>query len=146
MYFIGVSIFLVLLIAVTFTGTSAMVFVDLPSFLLILAVSIPMLLASGLLPDFLKGFKLMGQKVNYYSAIDLKRILEANNLAVKTFLLSGGLGLILGAVAILSKLGDISKIGPYLALSLLTIFYALIFTCLILPIRARVKTILNTME
>lgn len=146
MYFIGIIVFLVFLILINVLNSTVMALVDLPSLIVILALSIPTLLASGLLPDFFKGFKLMGQKVNYYSKLDLERILEANNLAVKSFLLSGSIGMILGFVGVLRNLTNPSLLGPNFAVAMLTVLYSLIFISLILPIKSRVRTIMKTME
>ncbi len=146
MYLIGIIIFLAFIVLLSSFSSGLMAFVDFPSLIVILALSIPTLMASGLLPDFFKGFKLMGQKVNYYSKLDLERILEANNLAVKAFLLSGTIGLILGFVGVLRNLTNPSALGPSLAVALMTILYSLIFISLILPIKSRVRTIIKTME
>lgn len=146
MYFIGIVIFLAFILLISSFTSGLMAFTNFPSLIVILALTIPTLMASGLLPDFFKGFKLMGQKVNYYSKLDLERILEANNLAVKAFLLSGTIGLILGFVGILRNLANPAELGPNLALSLLTILYSLIFIALISPIKSKVRTIIKTIE
>jgi len=146
MYLIGIIIFLVLLVLLSSLNSGFMVFLDFPSLIIILALSIPTLMASGLLPDFFKGFKLMGQNVNYYTKLDLERILEANKLAVSAFLLSGAIGLISGFIGVLTNLADPSALGHNLAVALYTVLYSLIFIALVLPIKSRVKTIINTME
>jgi flagellar motor component MotA len=122
------------------------VFVDLASLLVILALSAAVLVASGLMGDFFKGFKLMGQKANPYSAIELKRIQAAVKLAVCALLLSGGVGTIVGVVAILSGMGDSTALGPNFAVALLTTLYALVFVLVLLPVQARVKAVLGTMD
>ena len=146
MYLIGIIIFLVLLVLLSSLNFGFMVFLDFQSLIIILALSIPTLMASGLLPDFFKGFKLMGQNVNYYTKLDLERILEANKLAVSAFLLSGAIGLISGFIGVLTNLADPSALGHNLAVALYTVLYSLIFIALVLPIKSRVKTIINTME
>ena len=146
MYFIGVILFFVVMFVLGVSNGSVALLVDFPSILLILALSIPTLMASGLLPDFLKGFKLMGQKVNYYSKIDLERILEAHKLATSVLFLSGGMVIVLSAAIILTTLDDLSHLGPSLALALFSVLYSLILNALILPIKSKVRVILKTME
>ncbi len=146
MYFIGVILFFVVMFVLGISNGSVALLVDFPSILLILALSIPTLVASGLLPDFLKGFKLMGQKVNYYSKIDLERILEAHKLATSVLFLSGGMVIVLSAAIILTTLDDLSHLGPSLALALFSVLYSLILNALILPIKSKVRVILKTME
>lgn len=146
MYFIGIIIFLAFLVLLSSFSSGLMSFFDLSSLAVILAFSIPTLMASGLLPDFLKGFRLMGQKVNHYTKLDLERILEATDLALKALLLSGTIGLILGFVGVLRNLANPSQLGPNLAIALMTILYSLVFISMILPIKSRVRTIIKTME
>lgn len=148
MYFLGVLLYIVFLVILSAFSSpaSALLFVDLPSFIVILALTLPMLMASGLLSDFFKGFMLMGKKVNYYSSIDLKRIIEADKLAIQTLIIAGGIGAITGTISLLSNISDMSKFGPSLAIAMITVLYSLIFISVILPVKAKVSTILKTLE
>ena len=61
MYFVGFVVFIAFSIyyfGIWFFG----IFIDLPSILIILAFSLPMLMASGLFSDFIRAFKIMGKK------------------------------------------------------------------------------------
>jgi len=145
MYFVGILIFSAFLVALSFFSGSASVYVDLPSLIVILALTIPILLASGLLPDLFRGFRLMGMKVNPYSSLELKRITQACRLALLSLLLSGLTGTIFGTVGMLSNLSDPTRIGPKLAIAMLTTLYAIVLGFLILPVQAKVRTILDTM-
>jgi flagellar motor component MotA len=146
MYLIGIVIFVALLVGLAFWTAAPLVFVDFPSLMVILALSAAVLAASGLMGDFFKGFKLMGQKTNPYSAIELKRILAAVRLAIWAFLLSGMVGTVSGTIAILSNLSDVALIGSGAAMALLTMLYSMIFVFIMLPIQARAKAMLATME
>ncbi len=146
MYVIGIVIFVALLAGITFLTSAPLAFVDLPSLLVILALSATVLAASGLMGDFFKGFKLMGQKANPYSAIELKRIQAAVKLSIRAFLLSGAVGTVVGVVGMLSQLSDVSTLGPNAAVALLTLLYSLVFVLIVLPVQARVKAVLATME
>lgn len=146
MYFIGIIVFLAFMVFMTSLSSSIILFVDLPSLLVIVVLSFSIMLASGLLSDFFKGFKLMGRTVNIYSAIELKRIKRANKLAIRSILLSGIIGTVTGTMQLLANISDPNAVGPNLAVALITVFYSLVFISLILPMQAKVNTILDTME
>lgn len=146
MYLIGVCVFIIFLGIIAAFNTAVFAFVDPPSLLVVLGLTLPMMMASGLLPDFLKGFHLMGLKVNPYSQIELNRIYQANRLATSAFLLSGLIGTLMGSVALLANVSDAASLLPGFAVASLTTLYALIFVFLILPIQAKVQAILSTLE
>lgn len=146
MYLIGVVVFLVLMVGIAMISGAPLAFVDLPSLLVVLALTLSIMIASGLLADFFKGFKLMGQKVNPFSAIELKRIRQANRLAICALLISGAVGFVVGVIAMLSSLSDAAALGPNIAMAMLTMLYALLFVLVVLPVNAKVRAILSTME
>jgi len=146
MYFLGILLYFIFLAAFSFSSGTIETFIDFPSILIILALTMPMLMSSGLLSDFFRGFAIMGKKINYYSSIDLKRILEADRLVIRALLLTGAIGTIIGTVSLLAKLDDPSSFGPPLSFALITILYSLILTSIILPVKAKVSTILATLE
>lgn len=146
MYFVGLVVFTAFLVcSIMFSGAPAS-FVDLPSIIIIMAISIPMLMASGLLTDFIRGFKVMGQKVNTWSLLELKKTEVALKLMTKLLLLSGSFGSLIGVVSIFSSLSDIRKIWPNLAVALLTLLYSVLLVFILLPVQARVKAIILTMD
>ena len=146
MYFAGFVIFIALLIISTSLSGSMAFFVDLPSMLIILAFSLPMLMASGLFPDFIRAFKIMGRKVNVWSMIELNRTEIALRLAIKLLLSSGLLGCIIGIVSMLSTTGGMRNLGPNIAVSLLTVLYSILIVFILLPLQAKVKSMILTME
>lgn len=146
MYLIGIIVFLVLTTLLMTISAPPMVFLDFPSLLVILAVTVPILLASGLLPDLGKGFRLMTAKENPFSLFELKRIRQACHLTQRVLPLAGVLGTLVGLVGLLTHLDDPTKIGPAVAMSLLTFIYAVVMLFVILPIRAKTDTIIDTME
>ena len=146
MYLIGIVIFVAVLTGLAFLTSAPLVFVDLPSLLVILALSAAVLAASGLMGDFFRSFKLMGQKSNTFSAIELRRMKTAVRLAICALLLSGAVGSVMGIVGVLSQVSDISAIGPNCAVALLTLLYAVIFVFILLPVQAKVRAVLATMD
>lgn len=146
MYIIGIVVFLALLAGLAFLSGAPLVFLDLPSLAVILVLWLSVLMVSGLLGDFFKGFKLMGQKENLYSAIDLKRICEALRLSIRTVALSGVFGTLTGFVGLLSHAADASAIMPGCAVAMLTLLYALVFAFVLLPVQSRARSVLATLE
>lgn len=142
MYFLGLVVFMVFLVFSTMLSNSLASFIDLPSITITLAFSIPMLMASGLLPDFIRGFKIMGQKNNTWSLFELKKTEIALQLMIKLLLFSGLFGSIIGIVSILSNFSGMSTIGPNLSLSILTFFYSVLIVFILLPVKAKVKAII----
>lgn len=145
MYLVGILIFLGLLLGTTLISATLITYIDFPSIVVIIGFTVPILMASGLLGDFLKGFKVMGQKENSFTALELKRMLIANKLGITLILLSGIMGTIIGSIGMLTHLTDM-MIGPSLAVAVLTSFYALILTFVLIPIQAKIKAILITLE
>lgn len=145
MYFLGIIIFMGLLVFSTLLSATLNVYIDFPSIVLIIGFTVPILMASGLLGDFVKGFKMMSEKENSFTELELNRMLIANKLAITLILLSGVMGSIIGGIGILTHLENM-QIGPSLAMAVLTFFYALVLTVLFIPIQAKIKTILSTLE
>ena len=146
MYFIGLVVFIAFLVCSTFFSGALASFIDLPSIIVILAFSVPMLMASGLVADFIRGFKIMAQKVNTWSLFELKKTEIALKLMIRLLILSGLLGSMIGIVGIASSFTDISKLGPNLAIALLTLLYSILICFILLPVQAKVKAIILTMD
>lgn len=144
MYLIGLVVFLVILMGISSFSGAPMAFVDFPSIIVILGISLPILLASGLTKDLLRGFKVMHQRENQFTAIELRRTLSALKMTRHTLILAGGLGTLIGTVGMLSQLSNPSQIGPNMAVALLTVVYAIILTGAIVPIQYRIEAILST--
>lgn len=145
MYLVGLVIFIFFLIAIASFSAGMVAFIDIPSLLVIVGLSFPIVMASGLMPDFLKGFVLMGSKTNPYSIVELKRIEQANGLAIKSFLLSGILGTLIGFVGLFSHVSNPDVVLPSMAVALITVPYSLVFVFIVLPIDAKVKAVLSTL-
>ncbi len=142
MYMIGVSVFLALLIlATSFSGTSS-AFIDYPSVLIILLMTLPIVIGSGLFQDLKRSFKVAMSKKNVFTRIELEKSLIAVDLTMKMIALSGGIGTLIGLIAILRYLSDLSTLGPNLSVAMLTLFYALFGIGIFMPIKAKIKVFL----
>lgn len=146
MYLFGCVIFIGLLILILGLTSSLLLFVDIPSLILILGFTLPILTASGLFGDFVRSFKLITSRENTASRFELNRMLLANQLAMVMFIFSGVLGTIIGGISILnfSEIGE--NIFPSVAVSLITTLYGLIFVILLIPVRAKLKAIILSLE
>ena len=146
MYYIGLLIFMILLVVLFSFSATLNSFIDIPSIIVVLGFSIPIVMASGLLGDFIKGFKLMREKVNHFSLIELKRILLSVQLMIKLILLSGVLGTMSAFVAIFSNFTTIELLFNHMSIAIITLFYALIFIFVLLPIEAKAKAVIASLE
>lgn len=144
MYVLGILLFVLLLAFISVITGAPMAFIDIPSLIVILGICIPILLASGLTKDFIRGFKVMQRLPNQLTEIELKRTLIAINLVMKSAIIGGFLGSLFGAVAIGAQIDSISKLGPSIGVALLTTVYALVFYVILLPVQYRVKAVLST--
>ncbi|MGB4659627.1 MAG: hypothetical protein WBI07_10625 [Mobilitalea sp.] len=146
MYLIALCIFFVVIIG-TFMFTSGMsAFFDIPTLIVLISLFIPMMFASGLFADFIRAFNIIATKSKEYTMIELKKSLTAIQLAIKLILASGLLLSIIGVVAVLSQLADPSKIGPSLAVVILSVLYTLFTIILLLPIEYCIKSLLFERE
>lgn len=146
MYIISLILFVLITIGISILSAEPKVFIDIPSLLVIVGLTLPLIFASGLFNDFIRGFAIMNHTTNKYTAIELKRSLEAMKLAMTGIILSGILGTLVAFVAICH--GDFAKemLMPYLGVASLTTLYALVFLMILLPIISRIKSILYTLE
>lgn len=145
MYILGILLFVLSLAFISLaSGGSPLAFIDIPSLIVILGVCIPILLASGLAKDFIRGFKVMQRLPNQLTEIELKRTLIAISLVMKSTIIGGLLGTLVGSVAIGANIDSITKLGPSIGVALLTILYAVVFYVMLLPVQYRVKAVLST--
>jgi flagellar motor component MotA len=142
MYFISIIVFLFVLSVSILLSVPLTTFFDLPSLLILTSITIPMLYASGLFPDFKIAFQIMIIKNKDFSKSQLEQSLLAIDLTIKLIVLSGLLGAIIGFVSFLKQLNDPSTIGPTIALILLTTFYALFGVIIFLPVQAKLKKLI----
>ncbi len=146
MYYVGIILFVAFLAGSTLLSGPLATFIDFPSILIILAFSLPMLMASGLFPDFFRSFRIMGQRTNTYSCYEIRKTEISLGLTIKLLLFSGLAGFLIGLIAILSGIRDMAYLAPGLAVATLTPFYAVILVFILLPVQAKVRAVLLTMD
>lgn len=146
MYYIGLLIFMILLVVLFSFSSTLNNFIDIPSIIVVLGFSFPIVMASGLLSDFIKGFKLMREKVNPFSLLEVKRILLSVQLMIKMMLLSGVVGTMSALIVIFFKFTTIETLINHMSVAIITLFYALILIILLLPIEAKAKAVIASLE
>ena len=146
MYIVGLIVYVAFLIGITFLCGKPGIFVDFPSIIVILGPTLALLLASGLMPDFMRGFVVMSQKENTHSSLELHKTEIAVGLTIRLLLLSGFLGSLIGLISMLALLSDPTTLGRNMSVSLLTLLYAVLFSFILLPIRAKIRAILHTLD
>lgn len=120
-------------------GMSLTWLLDIPSLLIILLITIPILFSTGMLKDFNNAFAFVLGRKKAESLKQLKRSVEAVTLAIKTLLLSGFFTAFVQLVVILGSLSDKSKLGSTLAVSILVVVYASGLSLLLVPLRSKLK-------
>ncbi len=115
---------------------------DIPSLLIILMITIPMLLASGLFPDLGRAFKVITFKKADYTKLELKRALEAVRLTFKLVVFSGFFGSLVGLINILRYLSSPETIGPNVSVMLICTLYSVFAGFIFMPIAAKLKVMI----
>lgn len=131
---------LVLILSAGNPGTVIAWFFDIPSLLFILLMLIPGLLIMGEWKDFIKSFSV---GIKPYSLLELKNIIEAVGAAQKLTVYGALLAIITSGILLMGKLGELSTIGPNLAVCFLAGFYAVIVEFLLLPLRLNAERKMN---
>lgn len=141
MYLISILAFVLVVFFISYTApVYPGAFIDLPTILLILCISVPILLSTGLGKDFSNAFRIALNPGKECTKDSLKKALEAVRLVIRTLLCSGGAIFLLNGILTLHRLDDPAKLGPTMSLSFLSLLYALAITLFLLPIQSILKT------
>jgi len=127
------------------TNSSAL-FIDFPSALLMLIFLVFFFFTSksgSIIGKYIKS----SFKKNYnYTRAELVSLSVAVKNTIKFTLAAGGFGFLAGLIAVLASLQNKEMLGPNLAISLLTVFYAIIVSYIIFfPVQAWAENKLNAM-
>ena len=140
-----ISIFLGILLIGTANHESGVVdwhmfrnMIDIVSLLAILVFTAPALLRDGVWKDFKRAFKLLRKDYTCHLS-ELRRTLDVVEMVQKQVIYAGVISLLMAVIDILRILSDFSKLGPYLAVAILAVLYAMIFEMLLLPLQLEVK-------
>ena len=118
------------------SGGNLIMFFDPVSFIIVFGIVASALTAGGRWGDFIKSFALWLSKKSAHTEVELKLGVSALDLAFRASNGAGAIGLTLGSVLALLSLHDMSKVGPYLAIALISPFYGMVLSFLIfLPMK-----------
>jgi len=119
---------------------------DIPSFIVVFGISIPLFGITGLWNDFRRAIKIAYSKENLYEIYELKKSL----LAIKAFqvllIFSGLYGTIIGFIGILQGDYRPNNFLPLISVSLITLFYSITAILLMIPISYRIKSLILDKE
>ena len=141
-FMIGIVVlaFFVWLTIIMWGGAPAMAyFIDFPSILYVLMMTVVVLIISGTWKDFLKAFPLAMKKLASTEVRQVKKSMFAVKTAMVAVNAVGVMAFIIGIVIILGKLTDFARIGENLVVAMLSVMYGLVVTLLLIPIYTRLK-------
>lgn len=116
---------------------------DMPSLVLIIVLLLILLFMCGLTKDFLRGIAFFFGKNKEMEEHQLRRTLAAFKLVLIALPIDGLIASLIAIVTILGKLNDMSALGPYVAVAVLTLLYSLVLEILLLPIGAKLWVLVD---
>ncbi len=141
MYLLSILAIIICILAISYVGPglSLYSYVDVYSFLFLVILSVPVLISSGLLKDLNNAFRLVIGKRAEATLLELKRALLAVKITIKVIIYGGIMLMLLQMVVLLHQMSDPATLGPSISAMLLTFLYAMIFSILLLPIKAKLE-------
>ena len=138
-YFAGLILFTAMILGVTVITGCVPCFFDIPSVLLVLLSTVIMLLTSYSPKEFGRCFSISFRGREAEPA-EIRKGISFFRAAQRYLLITGGIGAMMGLIAMLATLEDPERIGKSLALTLLTVLYGLFFTMAIaVPFRTALE-------
>lgn len=118
-------------------------FIDIPSILGIVVITVPGLIIMGEWKNFTKAFT---AGIKKYSLLELKNICGAVAACQKLVAYSAAFDVLISVVIIISNISNfatVKMIGPNLATAILSCFYAIILEIILLPLRTNSERKMN---
>ncbi len=140
---LAVGVFGTVALGVALAGIICMVsgdfvwYLDIPSLMVILPITVIVLLTSGLLKDFFVGFAICLRVHKQVDEVNLRRAVAANKLVMIVVPVTGIITFLVTVISIIGNVDNKESIGPNLAVSFLTVLYSLIFDLMLLPVSGR---------
>lgn len=119
---------------------------DVPSLIIILIFTVPVLFRGGVWKDFKRAWRLLRKDYSCHLS-EIRRSLDVVEMLQKQVLYAGVISLLLTLILILGMLSDLASLGTNLAVAILTMLYAMIIEMLLLPLQLEAKRrIIDYME
>lgn len=137
-------IFSLVFLAVVSNGSirSLIFYVDMPTLLFLMILTLPLFLNRNFFKDFTRCFKMLSKKFTCPLS-DMKKTLDAVELLQKQLLCNGAIGFAFSTISILTHLTALEVIGPNLAVALISILYTAVLELLLLPLQNAVRRRIN---
>lgn len=121
-------------------------FIDFPTLLVMIIFVVPVLMRGGVWRDFKRAFKLL--RKDYTCRLsELRRTKDVLEMIQKQVWYAGILTMMVSVMYVMANISDPAMLGPNIAVVVLTLFYAVIFEMLLLPLVLEVKgRIINYMD
>lgn len=121
-------------------------FLDPPSLIIVLVLTVPILFTGGMWKDFLRAWKLLRKSYTCHLS-EIRRSLDVVEMMQKQLVYAGIISMLLSLVHVLGMLSDPASLGPNIAVAVLSMLYAVIFEMLLLPLQMEAKRrIIDYME
>lgn len=151
MYLLSVLALIVLSIGYILLSSGGKVyyFLDLPSLIILILITIPILMSAGLLKDFNNAFRLGIIRNANPSRTELQRALEAVSLAMKALWVSGIFDSILQLIIVFAEYASETApriLNAYFSIILIPLMYAAFFVILLLPLKSRLSLRLSELS
>lgn len=121
---------------------AAAFFVDAPTLILLILITVPFLVASGTFKDFLNAFPLgiTGKlKKRAPTLTELKKASHAVRVAIVTMFAGAGFSTVISLILLLSNIVNFTAVaGQAFAVLLLSFGYACLVTLMLIPLKARI--------
>ena len=140
MYFLSIVLFIIVLCLTCFiSGGTLLAFVDWPSLILVLLMTVSILAGSGVIKDINRAFKMVLTRKWDVTLNELKRAEHGITTLMKTLRVTGLLLTVISFIQAFSWRQDIEDMLMCSAVALLPAFYALLLYMLMIPIDTKIK-------
>lgn len=112
--------------------------VDMPSLLILVVFTAPVLCKGGAWRDFKRAWKLLRKDYTCHLS-ELRRTLDVVEMMQKQTVYAGVICALMSFITILHFMSELNTLGPKLAVAILTMLYAMVFEMLLLPLQLEVK-------
>jgi len=142
MFIFGVLLYILLIMFAGIMSGSVLHFIDIPSFIFVFVANIAILMSTKSFKDFWYGIRVVSLKEVELDGVKIENSIRVFALLYKSSFGIGVFGFLIGLISVLNYLDDPSHIGPAIGISLLTVFYSILFALAVLiPGRFALKKI-----
>ncbi len=128
-----------LLVMLSAVGGSIHWFINFPTILGIVGITLIVLAATGMMQDFFRGFSICYGKEKENSVEKILRTWYAHKVVLAAVLAAGGFMFVVNLVGILGSMSSPAELGPAIWVALMAVFYSMLLVLLLLPTAARLR-------